>query len=84
MPSEFDHYAAEYDKWIVRRCPVDIDVRLLTVGGVRRLMRAAALKIVEASYFLYFPESFHRLLASLERKLRQIPLGGQDAVFGRR
>ena len=71
-------------QWIVRRCPVDVDARLLTAGGVRKLMRAAALRIVETSYFLYFPESLHRRLAGLERKLRQVPLGGQYAVFGRR
>lgn len=71
-------------QWIVRHCPVDVDARLLTARGVKKLMRTAGLEILETSYFLYFPERIHRWLASFERKLRRLPLGGQYAVFGRR
>jgi SAM-dependent methyltransferase len=71
-------------QWIVRHCPVDVEARLLTARGVKNLMCRAGLEIIETSYFLYFPERIHRRLATFERKLRRLPLGGQYAVFGRR
>lgn len=69
---------------IVRRCPVDVDARLLTSGTARRLTRAAGLTPAGTRYFLYFPEKLHRRMAQLEKAFGRIPAGGQYAVFSRK
>ncbi len=68
---------------IVKRTPVDADAILLAAGETQSLLRSAAFSIAATSYFLYLPESFYRLAGGLENLLRNIPLGGQYAVFGR-
>ncbi len=80
----------EHNPWnpvtriIVKNCPLDSDAKLLAPSLARRLMGAAGLKIIDKSYFLYFPEGMFRYVDKLEHALRKLPFGGQFAVFGRK
>jgi SAM-dependent methyltransferase len=80
----------EHNPWnpvtqaIVRRCPVDVDARLLTAATARAILKAAGFEPLTTSQFLYLPESLFDRLAPLERTLTKIPLGGQYAVLARR
>jgi SAM-dependent methyltransferase len=69
---------------IVSRTPVDDDAVLLAARETRALMKQAGLAVEDQEYFLYFPQALYRRLAPLERLLRNAPLGGQYAVFGRK
>jgi ubiquinone/menaquinone biosynthesis C-methylase UbiE len=69
---------------IVRRSPIDARAHVLTAGTVRRLARAAQMKILATRYFLYFPERFYSKMAATEAKLSGLPLGGQYAVVCRK
>jgi SAM-dependent methyltransferase len=79
----------EHNPWnpatraIVKRCPVDSDAELLTASTAAKLVRSVDLEILETTYFLYFPENIFRRVSRVERSLRNWPLGGQYAVFGR-
>jgi hypothetical protein len=69
---------------IVRRTPVDADAILLTSGEARRVFAGAGFQSFSTEYFLYFPESLYKYLASLENLLSRAPGGGQYAIFGRK
>jgi SAM-dependent methyltransferase len=69
---------------IVSRTPVDADAILLRATETGRLLRDAGLVISEQRYFLYLPERIYRYTGALEDLLRNVPLGGQYAVFARR
>lgn len=69
---------------IVKRTPVDIDAILLYPSETQSLLRTAGLPVQATSYFLYLPEGIYRFAGAVEHLLRQVPLGGQYAVFGRR
>ena len=69
---------------IVKRCPVDAHAHLLRASEARRLMQSAGMSIVETRYFLYLPEKLFDRASILENALRQVPLGGQFAVFGKK
>ncbi len=77
----------EHNPWnpvtqaIVKRCPVDSDAELLTAPAAARLVGTVDLEILETAYFLYFPESIFRHIGRIEQSLRNLPLGGQYAVF---
>ena len=66
---------------IVRRSPLDSHAQLLTAGKTKRLARAAQMKVLATSYFLYFPERLYAKMAATEKILSSLPLGGQYAVF---
>jgi ubiquinone/menaquinone biosynthesis C-methylase UbiE len=66
---------------IVRRSPLDSHAQLLTAGKTKRLARAAQMKVLATSYFLYFPERLYSKMAAAEEILSQFPLGGQYAVL---
>jgi ubiquinone/menaquinone biosynthesis C-methylase UbiE len=66
---------------IVRRSPIDSHAQLLTAGKTKRLARAAQMKVLATSYFLYFPERFYSKMAAAEEILSPFPLGGQYAVL---
>jgi len=70
-------------KAIVRRCPVDVDAKLLTAKMASRLLQTATFEHISTDYFLYFPERFFDRLNSIERKLAKIPFGGQYALVAR-
>jgi SAM-dependent methyltransferase len=76
----------EHNPWnpvthaIVKRCPVDVDARLLTLALAKRLFAAGGFKPVSRKYFLFLPESLHRRVAALENGLTWLPLGGQYAL----
>ena len=69
---------------IVRRTPVDANARLLSAGGVRRLLRKSGFEPVDTRYFLLMPQRFHGRFARVEALVDRLPFGGQYGVFGRR
>lgn len=69
---------------IVRRCPVDVDARLLTSMTAERLTHFAGLKPIQTTYFLLLPERLFNHVGGFERHLRRLPFGGQFALFARR
>lgn len=80
----------EHNPWnpatriIVGRTPVDANAVLLTAGEVRRTMRAAGLKPVQTTNYLFLPERLFARMGRLEKLLAAVPAGGQFAVFGTR
>jgi SAM-dependent methyltransferase len=67
---------------IVSRTPVDADAVLLTQRESSALMKVAGFCHQESQYFLYFPEFLYRRVGdAAESWLRDVPLGGQYAVF---
>lgn len=66
---------------IVRRCPIDVDAKLLTPIAASSLARAAGLNPVVTTHFLYLPEKAFRRIGRVEGCLRKLPLGGQFAMF---
>jgi SAM-dependent methyltransferase len=71
-------------RFIVNRCPVDVDAHLLTAGRAKRYMAKAGLQHVEQQYFLYLPQKYFERIGGVEWALRRLPLGGQCAVFARK
>jgi SAM-dependent methyltransferase len=67
---------------IVSRTPVDADAILLTSGESRNLLKQGRFRLDHLEYFLYLPEKFYRRAAWLEAVFKNVPLGGQYAVFG--
>jgi len=69
---------------IVRRCPVDVDAKLLTASESRRLQLTEGFKHVSTEFFLYFPARLYGRFGRSEAFLRWLPLGGQYASFARK
>jgi len=69
---------------IVSQCPVDAGARLLSAHRARSYITGARLDYLESQYFLYLPEGWFDKAGSLERKLKNFPVGGQYAVFGQK
>jgi len=67
----------------VLRCPFDKDAHLLRAAQANRLLKAAGLAHVRASYFLLTPLSSAPAYR-LERWLSALPLGAQFAAVGKR
>ena len=67
---------------VVRRFPSPDEIRLLTMGTTKRLLRTVGVTPVEGGYLLLFPSRRRRVL-SVERALRRLPLGAQYYVAGR-
>jgi SAM-dependent methyltransferase len=68
-------------RWIVHRTAVDANARLLRISQSTELLRAAGLKVIRKELFLYLPEALYSKAFFLEACLRNVPLGGQYAVF---
>lgn len=69
---------------IVRRTPVDADAILLKPAEATKLMHLAGFRPGAVQYFLYLPEPLYRRGGHhVEELLRNVPLGGQYAAFGR-
>jgi SAM-dependent methyltransferase len=68
---------------IVNRCAFDKDAVLLSPRTTRRLIAAARLVPLETRNILFFPWR-HRTVESIERRLRNVPLGAQYVSVGQR
>lgn len=67
---------------LVSSCPFDRDVELISLGGMKQLVKnVGRLEDVAAGYCLFFPQIL-RDLRPLEKFLRWLPLGGQYFVVG--
>lgn len=62
--------------WIVKRCPLDQGVTLLSSAEMTRLYRTQKLREIHARFILFFPKQLG-LLRALEPRLYWLPLGGQ-------
>ncbi len=77
----------EHNPWnpltrlIVSRCPVDVDAELISAPAAVQLLRRSQLKPIQTSYVLYFPEGIYRRLGKIERSPKEVPAGGQYAIF---
>jgi SAM-dependent methyltransferase len=67
----------------VSRCEFDDDAVLLRRAQAEGLLRSVGLELASSRYILFFPWR-SRALASVEDKLRHLPLGAQYVVAGRR
>jgi len=80
----------EHNPWnpvtqtIVKRCAVDVDAELLTVGTARRMLGRSDFRIRRTEYFLYLPESLFPSLGAAEKLLSRVPLGGQYALLAQK
>jgi len=80
----FEHNALNpLTRWIVKRCPLDKGVSLLTAAEMARLYRTAKLETVHARFILFFPQRLSAL-NGLESRLHWLPLGGQFYSCGQR
>ncbi len=66
---------------IVRRASVDVNARLLGISESVGLVKASGLNVIGKELFLYLPEALYSKFSFVESCLRDIPLGGQYAVF---
>jgi len=77
----------EHNPWnpvtrsIVKRCPVDVDARLLSVRDTAALLHEAGFELRSSDFFLYMPERLFNRMHRLEAMLSGVPLGGQYVVF---
>jgi SAM-dependent methyltransferase len=69
---------------IVSRSPIDVDAHLLSARLARSYTNKAGLRHVESQYFLYLPERYYDKVGGLERMVKNVPLGGQYAIFARK
>ena len=80
----FDHNPYNpLTRLVVRRCPFDENVVLLSRGELVRRFRTAGLKVVDTRFILIFP-SDQKLVSWAETALGQLPLGAQYYVVGRK
>ena len=66
---------------VVRLCPFDEGVILLSPGYTRRAMQKAGLVATPAHFYFFLPNALGRL-RSVEPLLRRVPLGAQYFVTG--
>jgi SAM-dependent methyltransferase len=66
---------------IVSRTPVDADADLASHWRMKALVRSVGFRKPKCEFFLYFPENIYSKLAGVESLLRDLPLGGQYALF---
>lgn len=69
---------------IVSQCPIDVDAHLLSARQAKAYVKQAALHHLESQYFLYLPKTMFEKAGSLELLLKNVPAGGQYAVFSRK
>ncbi len=66
---------------IVHRTPMDANAQLLGISESIELLKAAGLIVIGKELFLYLPEALYNRATFLESCFRNVPLGGQYAVF---
>lgn len=77
----FEHNPANpLTRKIVRDCPMDVGVELLSSGYTRTTLTKGKWKDIETRFILFFPPLLS-MGSSLERFMFWIPLGAQYAVF---
>ena len=68
---------------VVRRFPSPDEIRLLSMGATKQLLRSAGVAPVDGGYLLLFPSRAGAAVTA-ERALRRLPIGAQYYVAGRR
>jgi SAM-dependent methyltransferase len=66
---------------IVHRTPMDANAHLLGISESTQLLRSAGLSVIGKELFLYLPEALYNKASFVESCFRNIPLGGQYAIF---
>ncbi len=69
---------------IVRRAPIDRGCTLIRPGAFRRTFEGAGLTEIATRYMLFLPQGLARRAPGVEDALRQVPLGGQYYIVGRK
>lgn len=69
---------------IVSQCPIDVDAHLLSSRLARSYSNKVGLRHVESQYFLLLPEKYYDKVGGLEWIFKNVPLGGQYAMFARK
>ncbi len=83
MTVAFEHNAWNpLTQYVVRKCPVDRDAKLIACPSLKKAFLQAGYKEVRSRYLIFFPRWMHFLLP-LERYLSWLPIGSQYAVSGR-
>lgn len=70
-------------RWIVKRCPVDVDAELLYAPAARLLLMASGLEPIATDYFLYFLERFFHRLGAVETLFSRVALVAQYGLLAR-
>jgi len=68
---------------VMRRIPFDRDAVMLSSREARRLLEGGGFRVLAVRYLFFFP-SVLRALRPLERLLKNVPLGAQYMVLGRK
>jgi len=67
----------------VKNCPLDQDAELLSLGELKKICRAAGLRVTQSGYTLFFPAAL-KTLQPIEKVLTRIPFGTQYFIKARR
>jgi SAM-dependent methyltransferase len=70
-------------RFVMSRIPFDRDAITLTYRESQRLLRSASFQLIGTTFHFYFPKAL-KALRSFEPMLRQLPLGAQYCVLGKR
>jgi SAM-dependent methyltransferase len=70
-------------RWVVKHCPFDDGVQLLTPGEISGYFHKVGLRKVSRDYIVFFPRALASL-RSFERALDWLPAGAQFAMLGRK
>ena len=68
---------------LVATCPFDKDAVLIRKSKLKNILKRSNFKFIESEYCLFFPQKFS-FLNVIERYLKNIPIGGQYLVMGRK
>ena len=70
-------------QWIVARCPIDVNAKLVTSLALASLLGQANFEEVGTKFILFFPPRL-KALWTAEKYLSWLPLGGQYVTYARK
>jgi len=70
-------------QWIVSRCPIDVNAKLLSSRALGSLLDGAGYKEIRTDFLLFFPPRL-RGLWTKEKYLSWLPLGGQYVTYAKK
>lgn len=70
-------------RYVVQKCPVDVEVNLISAPRLRRWVKEAGFEDLETRFIVFFPRSLKPLLG-LEPFLAWCPMGGQYGLVARK
>lgn len=70
-------------QYIVKKCVIDRNAKLLTLGAVKNFFLKANFEIIKGEYIIFFPR-FLKKWRFLEKRLSRLPLGAQYVIVGKK